>query len=410
MNRSFLFAAITLVLLTTGCPNDPDPLDPPPVASFDINPESAEVGVTINFQNTSQNATTFEWDFDDGTNSLDENPAHVYATEGNYSVKLTASNGDGSDEVSKHVKITPSSPCWTRLADMPEARHHHIAAAVNGRIYVMTGAGNIKGVEEFDPLTETWTKKADIPTPRQAATACVLNGKIYVIGGVSGVGFIFEELATIEVYDPVSDTWTEKTPMPTARTDLASVVLDGKIYVIGGIIGWPPEEFYNTIEMYDPETDEWTTLIPEDGFIPRWGLSACALNGKIYAMGGADGFSAPVYGLTTVQEYDPVGNKWFSRSDMPTGRFYFASAGVNGWIYAIGGTDVATNDFTGAIETVEAYNPLTDTWETKSSLPFGTQGSAASEMNQLIYVSGGVGENGDSYSYFYVYDPGCDTN
>ena len=401
MNRSILFTAITSVILVAAC-NESDEKDPP-VASFNINPESAEVGVTINFQSTSMDATAFEWDFDDGSNSMEENPSHVFASDGEFRVKLTASNEDGSDEASKSIVITPTSPCWTRLEDLQVARSHHISAAVNGRIYVM-GGNNMSEVEEYDPSTDTWTKKADIPTPRQGPSGCVVDGKIYVIGGLSG-GFTEIFHSTVEVYDPVSDTWTEKAPMPSERINHASVALNGKIYVFGGNIGWNDAQLYNTIEMYDPDTDEWTTLAP-NGFISRWGLTACTLNGKIYAIGGSNAVTMPINSLQTVQEYDPIANTWINKSDMPTARAHLSSALVNDKIYLIGG-DAAELQ---VLQTVEAYDPQANTWETKNPISVETARPGACELDHLIYVSGGIDENHDDYSYFYVYDPSCDTN
>jgi len=399
MNRSILFTAITsaiLIILMTACEKKT------PVASFQIAPESAEVGVTIDFQNDSENATAFEWDFGDGTSSTEENPSHVYAAEGKYVVELKASNEDGVDETSKSIEITPSSPCWTRLGDLLENRSHHIAASVNDRIYVM-GGNSISGVEEYDPSTNTWTKKADIPTPRQGPSGCELNGKIYVIGGLSGA---FTEIfhSTVEVYDPVSDTWTEKAPMPTERINHASVAFDGKIYVFGGHIGWDPSELYNTIEVYDPETDEWTTQAG-GGFISRWGLSACVFNGKIYTIGGSNAIAMPLNSLQTVQEYDPIDNTWKNKSDMPTSRFQATIVSVNNGIYVIGGANELQE-----LQDVEEFDPLTDTWVTKSSIPIGMCRLAACKLDQMIYVAGGMSMDYDDYSYSYVFDPACDIN
>jgi len=399
MKGPILITVIASVILTTACP----PMDEPPVASFDIDPESAEVGDTIYFQSTCQNATTLNWDFDDGTGSSEEHPTHVYAEEGKYKVELMASNEDGSDVARKSVEITPSQPCWTRLADLPKARSHHMMVVVNDRIYIMGGLG-INEVEEYDPMTDTWTMKADIPTPRQALSACAVNGRIYTIGGVSGtvVDIIY---STVEEYDPVSDTWTEKTSMPTKRYNHASVAFDGKIYVFGGHLDWPVTELYNTIEIYDPETDIWTTRSAGSDFVPRWGLSACLIDGKIYTIGGSNSTSIPVNSLQTVQEYDPVANTWKNKSDLPTARFHASIASVNKWIYVFGGS---VNADQLALQTVEAYDPLTDTWETKTSMPLVTGRTAACELDQLIFVSGGINADHENYSYFYVYDPACD--
>src|ERR1039458_311626 len=56
-----------------------------------------------------------------------------------------------------------------------------------------------------------------------------INGDIYVVGGSSTLS-----LAVNESYDPSGDTWTERTPMPTARTHTTGSVVNSKLYVIDG--------------------------------------------------------------------------------------------------------------------------------------------------------------------------------
>lgn len=53
-------------------------------------------------------------------------------------------------------------------------------------------------VEEYDPVTDTWTEKVNMPTPRISLSTSVVNGKIYAIGGWNGDQFI---LSTVEEYD-----------------------------------------------------------------------------------------------------------------------------------------------------------------------------------------------------------------
>ena len=87
---------------------------------------------------------------------------------------------------------------------------------------------------------DTWTKKADMPTPRYSFSTSVVNGKIYAIGGVTtDPDSIFANppeiaVATVEEYNPATDTWTKKVDMPTPRYILSTSVVNGKIYAIGG--------------------------------------------------------------------------------------------------------------------------------------------------------------------------------
>jgi len=81
---------------------------------------------------------------------------------------------------------------------------------------------------------DTWTQKADMPTPRWNHSAAVVNGNIYVIGGVASEPSFLngKELSVVEEYDPATDTWTRKADMPAPRGYLtkSNPVVDGKIY------------------------------------------------------------------------------------------------------------------------------------------------------------------------------------
>ncbi|MGE5315398.1 MAG: hypothetical protein ACM3Q4_11945 [Acidobacteriota bacterium] len=82
-------------------------------------------------------------------------------------------------------------------------------------------------------------------------TAC--KEKIYVLGG-SDV-FPWRPLASVNMYDPRTDTWTRKRDMPTPRFGLRTCLLAGKIFAIGG--SQSDNTSIATVEVYDPETDLW---------------------------------------------------------------------------------------------------------------------------------------------------------
>ena len=76
-------------------------------------------------------------------------------------------------------------------------------------------------------------------TARLNMTSSVVNGKIYVIGGETATGVI----NTVEEYDPVTDTWRPVASMPTARSGLGGATVNGIIYAIGG-------DGFFTVEAY----------------------------------------------------------------------------------------------------------------------------------------------------------------
>jgi N-acetylneuraminic acid mutarotase len=125
---------------------------------------------------------------------------------------------------------------WSTVAPLISARSDPAAYAHGGKIYVMGGcdsAGNfLYDVDVYDPVTDTWSAApADMPTARAAFYAVGGSGDtIHAIGGYDG----FSQLSTNEAYDVAADAWSPDTPMPTARAEMGLASHGGKIYTVGG--------------------------------------------------------------------------------------------------------------------------------------------------------------------------------
>ena len=173
---------------------------------------------------------------------------------------------------------------------MPTRRTLFVTGVVNGKIYVIGGESSLGAsaratVEEYDPATDTWSQKADMPTPRTRSAASVVDGKIYVFGGGRGGGSSYPVMSTVEAYDPATDTWTRKADMPSAKELLTTSVVGGKIYAIGGQQEYAAvRDVFSTVDMYDPATDTW--MRRADAPLPRKVHSASVLNDIIYVFGG----------------------------------------------------------------------------------------------------------------------------
>ena len=156
-----------------------------------------------------------------------------------------------------------------------------------------------------------------------------MNGKIYVIGGVTtmdnttDVAFNGQGparvLGTNQMYDPATNTWTTKSPMPTGRNHAFSGVVNGKIYVIGGRIGHgfvTTSSNTDVVEEYDPARDLWG-VAKARMLSPRSGGGWATYNGKIYVAGGEvqnERYSAAFRSLET---YDPAANRWDILPSLP---------------------------------------------------------------------------------------------
>ena len=103
MKQNFLLVCLFSALVFTGCKED-DETPPRATANFDFN--NCEAPCTVNFINISQNATSYSWNFGDGTTSTEVNPKHLYETAGTYNVKLEATGEGGSHVREKSVVIS----------------------------------------------------------------------------------------------------------------------------------------------------------------------------------------------------------------------------------------------------------------------------------------------------------------
>ena len=149
---------------------------------------------------------------------------------------------------------------------------------------------------------------------------------------------------TNEAYDPKTNTWTTKSPMPTARHHISSAVIDGKLFVVGvrilgnGVMSEDMDEAltnFDRNEVYDPQSDSWE--IREPMLVKRSGFTATAFNGNMYVFGG-EGVGA-VY--DSVEKYNPISNRWTFETPLPTGRMGLEAVPVDNTIFVVGGQLIA---------------------------------------------------------------------
>ena len=142
--------------------------------------------------------------------------------------------------------------------------------------------------EVTDPETNTWHERSPMPTPRNHAAIGTVNGKIYVIGGRVGEAFIAPstDVSVVEEYDPAKDAWSAALArMPTERSALAAGVYNGKIYIAGGEYQDPiMMATFRVVQAFDPATNSWSTLpsLP----VSRHGLAGGMIGNRFYVVGG----------------------------------------------------------------------------------------------------------------------------
>jgi len=260
-------------------------------------------------------------------------------------------------------------------------------------------------VYEYDPGADKWTKKKDMPHPSHHTAVTEMGGKIYLFGGFtlpeSGPP-AWIPIDNAWEYDPATDAWRALAPMPTKRGAAVAAAVGGKLYVIGGGAQLPgdtnpgihparPHRSLGTVEEYDPATNTWRERSPMP--IPRNHAAIGAVKGKIYVIGGRLGaafITAMPGNSDLVQEYDPAKNSWALKAAMPTPRSAVAFGVINEKIYVAGG-EVQSYEYLAAFRALEAYDPATNTWERLPRMPVPRHGLAGAALgNRLHLVSGDI--------------------
>jgi N-acetylneuraminic acid mutarotase len=245
-------------------------------------------------------------------------------------------------------------------------------------IFSITGTIGALALVSGASALGTWSALAPVPTPTEGMQVGAVGNDI-----VAAYGFSGGDTNLTRIYDIDSDSWSFGTPGPLpVRSEGAAATHGGNVYAVGGRFGGPLSD----LDRYTPATDSWVSLA--DMPTPRRGLATAVVGNALYAIGGSDG-TAPCSGapLATVERYDIDTDTWSTRAPLPTPRSDLAAVAHGGKIYVFGGCQGTF----AAINNVDVYNPVTDTWSTAPAdmpTPRSSMYGAAAKGNR-IYVIGG---------------------
>jgi N-acetylneuraminic acid mutarotase len=128
---------------------------------------------------------------------------------------------------------------------MPTPRNHHGIVEVDGKLYAIGGrvgscfsggwSSNVWMNEEYDIATNTWRTRAPMPTARSGIGVVAVNGQIHVLGGEGWVDDFGGVFRAHEVFDPKSNTWSRAARMITPRHGFAAAGVGPLIYAVSGV-------------------------------------------------------------------------------------------------------------------------------------------------------------------------------
>lgn len=267
-----------------------------------------------------------------------------------------------------------------------------------------TGTPSISPPPTRSPNIPRWRLLAPAPTARQEVAAAVVDGKIWVAGGLLASG---AATARVEAYDPASNTWSRGPDLPIAVHHSMAVGFRGRLVVLGGFVPSGGSAFGPAIDrVFELRDGRWEAL-PRLRRIRAAGAAAVVRDAIVVVGGAGAGQVVPseVYAA-------PPGEAgaWIDAADIPTPRNHLAAATDGQYVYAVGGR-ADRGGQTVNLDIVERYDPQADQWKSVAALPKTTSGCGAAVIDGLLVVMGGeeIDGSGSNVRVASLYDPATET-
>jgi len=204
-----------------------------------------------------------------------------------------------------------SEGSWVAKARMGLAKTGFGVGVVNDKIYVIGGHPygstqvTIDDASVYDPATDEWHSKQPMPGPLAWFGTAIYQDKIYVIGGLAPNGTSRTRVNLNQIYDPATGTWSLGSPLPNAQKSISAgatigVMAAKRIYVVGDGLN----------QVYDPANDSWTVAEPIPDSANRLtnfdDAEIAVVNDQLYALGGVyKDENGNVYSVN--EQYTPIG-------------------------------------------------------------------------------------------------------
>ena len=196
-----------------------------------------------------------------------------------------------------------------------------------------SGHASVASAELLDPQLVAFRSTGSMSTPRSAHGGALLqDGRVIVIGGNSR-GDTGTVLASAEVYDPATGTWSPTGAMSVRRHKLAVVALaDGRVLALGGSNEQDAFGQYRSAEIYDPAAGTFTAT--GDMASPRYKISAAVVRLD-------DGRVLVAAGSRPAEIYDPASGTFQRVAGDADTAFNFSAAArlADGSVLVSGGYD-----------------------------------------------------------------------
>lgn len=317
-----------------------------------------------------------------------------------------ASTSEGLVVLSSAELYDPATG-WSPASVTSQGREEHTATLLSDGRVLVAGGGIIQVIpnvirplataEVYDPATNTWTQTGSMKEMRDRHTATLLaDGHVLVVGGDGeSTPESDVEHSSAELYDPSTGTWFDAASMAEPRSDhTATLLTDGRVLVIGG------DSSGGSAEVYDPSSDSWSSAgsMSEQ----REDHTATLLDdGRVLVVGGRGADEDQV--LASVEVFDPATGSWSAASAMEENRSDHAAILLDGGrVLIVGGIDEDNHTYS----STEIYNPSTGSWTKSGKIRNAREEHSATLLaDGKVLIAGGAGEGGERPALTEVFDP-----
>ncbi|GJG96849.1 kelch repeat-containing protein [Cupriavidus pauculus] len=319
---------------------------------------------------------------------------------------ITGSNTAGSAQAQVQITITSRGSWSTAAATMPLPVHYFTATRLNNGLVLVaggfTGGGSTDSAWLYNPATDTWAPTGTMFVPRSSHTATLLqDGRVLISGGQ-----VFSQIETdsAEIYDPATGTWSPAGLMSDARQNQSSTLLaNGKVLVAGGFnqLGGFVTNLAS-MDVYDPVTNAWTTMTTTLAS-PRAQHAAARLpDGNVLLAGGIG--NGGLLGTTEIVAIDDSGTS-VSPAPVVFGNVTMGTTLADGSVLVLGDATSA------AAPRAYRYDPTTLTWTASSMISARSIPTVTRLADGRVLVSGGtlVSSGGVRTTSTEIYDPATNT-
>lgn len=255
------------------------------------------------------------------------------------------------------MTLPHSTPVWRDRAEIPGGPPGPmVSVALGGAVYSFLASGE---VWVFDPASLAWERRQPQPSMRRAFVAVALGERIYLIGGLDAADRPVDDVLA---YEPERDVWHDCRPIPHARGHAAAAAADDWIHVFGGMrraIG--PDRVTHDHRVYDPDTDAWHARRPLPAATAA--ASAATFEGAISVVGGEERWLRGRWGRVLTDQHLRFlhsADRWLrSAAPLPTPRRGARLAVVYDRLWLVGGHGVhgALGDCVSWDITLDAWRP-----------------------------------------------------